>query len=259
MAFKNLSKGSYQLGTEIAEVYSTAKTIQSTVSNILKIALDAKRAITSARARERLKRRFGSGFSPDKVEDAWMAARFGIRPLVYSFQDIHSLAVSSLNKPLLLRAYGTASGSNTYPDRRITQTVWTGLALEVKNPEALARSQLGFGSDDVIPLLWEMTPFSWAVDYFFNIGDYLGSLSTPQGTVPRYSYISCKNEVRISKHDTIRWASYSKPGFRKMDVNNILFSRSARNEFPSLNVTFSPDLDVAKTADLVVLLRQLMR
>jgi len=44
--------------------------------------------------------------------------------------------------------------------------------LEVAGPGRWADS-LGFDFDDFVPTLWELIPFSWAVDYFFNVGKIL--------------------------------------------------------------------------------------
>jgi len=43
--------------------------------------------------------------------------------------------------------------------------------------------QFGLDFGHIVPALWELTPFSWAVDYFTNMGEYLeDTFTSPAGT-----------------------------------------------------------------------------
>lgn len=48
-------------------------------------------------------------------------------------------------------------------------------------------SRLGFGLNQFLPTLWEITPWSFLVDYFTNIGELVNSFSVPKSSVVWYN------------------------------------------------------------------------
>lgn len=113
----------------------------------------------------------------------YLEFHFGWSPLV---QDIgNALEVLTQGIPnYLVRGKASLNSSTTYNvgsapvDKQVHNTV-SGYSIrarvEVDDPNARLASQMGF----VNPLIvaWELVPFSFAVDWFVNVGDVLASFS----------------------------------------------------------------------------------
>lgn len=57
-----------------------------------------------------------------------------------------------------------------------------------------------FGLEVTPALIWELTPWSWLIDYFANVGDVLSNLTDgPLGdVVAKYAYLMCTSQVSTS-------------------------------------------------------------
>lgn len=79
------------------------------------------------------------------------------------------------------------------------------------NPNVTLATQLGFGQP--LSVAWEMTPFSWFVDYFVNVGDLVKNLQ------PRFPGVKTRYNTT-----TVLIKSYGKSGYRNTEpVNAIKF------------------------------------
>lgn len=71
---------------------------------------------------------------------------------------------------------------------------------------SIERANHLFGLDLTPDLLWNITPWSWLSDWFFNIGDIISNLDNfrTDGTVMRYGYVMSETEITktISCHTT---------------------------------------------------------
>lgn len=128
--------------------------------------------------------------------DTWLGYSFGVRPLV---NDINSVA-TSLQDYLdrddhVLRVVGSAttdwktgnnlSGSYTFSNygnvlsaddikHTLSYRYVGAMSLKVSSGNNYSRvDHLGLGVDKLPSTLWELTAFSWLVDYFTNVGQYL--------------------------------------------------------------------------------------
>jgi hypothetical protein len=63
-----------------------------------------------------------------------------------------------------------------------------------------------FGTDITPEVLWELTPWSWAIDWFTNAGDVLSNVSdyVKYGLILKYGYIMETTMVK----DTYTYVSY---------------------------------------------------
>lgn len=121
--------------------------------------------------------------------DIWLAYYFGIVPTV---MDIHHAAgVFSYDPPVLkLEAKATQPGAiwgqGNFGTRLQRDSVCLGGEIYQFDPNVSLASRLGFGQP--LSVAWEMTPFSWFVDYFVNVGDLIKNLE------PRFPGIHTRNE-----------------------------------------------------------------
>jgi len=149
--------------------------------------------------------------------------RFDFSPesTVHEVQVTNGNAFLPLNNTYLLEAAGAGAGTRvvrcTNERRRWFEGCFTyGGPSDLDN----FRRHLGFGSEaDAVfglslnpDVLWELTPWSWAIDWFTNAGDVIHNISAfaAAGLVMRYGYMM---EENISTYYT----HYSGSKWRVMD------------------------------------------
>lgn len=138
----------------------------------------------------------------------WLAYHFGIVPTI---MDVHHAAgVLGLEFPALevqTTAIGHHDesrdyGSYTWRYNHVTTSrVKLGGEVTSVNANLVLAGQLGFTSP--LSMVWEMTPFSWFVDYFVNVGDLLSNLE------PRFPGIKFQNQYTTVFTDLEAWAYYN--------------------------------------------------
>lgn len=151
----------------------------------------------------RKKRRFDFAFSRDRqlaVANGWLELQYGWKPLL---QDIYGAAELTAQR-VSGEVHSKASGSATLSDREIIKRVETGysplgsagkdnVTITIKrfiqakyvcsffitNPASRSLSQMGFTNPAL--LAWELLPYSFVVDWFIPIGNYLSTLDATLG------------------------------------------------------------------------------
>jgi hypothetical protein len=78
-----------------------------------------------------------------------------------------------------------------------------------------------FGTDITPDVLWELTPWSWAVDWFTNTGDVIHNVTNfaEQGLVMRYGYMMEEYSVNV-EHTFTPDASENANGFRRFPTSS---------------------------------------
>ena len=123
----------------------------------------------------------------------WLEYHFAIVPTIldihhacgvlgYEF-PVEKLTESSMKKSSL------KSGGSEYSwliDYQFDSIVKLGGEIYGLNPDLVLAAQLGFGQP--LSVAWEMTPFSWFIDYFANVGQLVKNLE------PRFPGVLTRNE-----------------------------------------------------------------
>lgn len=135
-----------------------------------------------------------------RVSESWLALRFGWIPLV---DDVTSaaelLAQHMVGRPIRITVKASEigdfesvksgtfydyTGSPSYTERMWTQAkAQTGYLLEITNPDLSKLAQTGI--NNLLSVAWELTPYSWLVDYLWKVGDYLQALTAFNGLTIR--------------------------------------------------------------------------
>lgn len=121
----------------------------------------------------------------------WLAYHFGIVPTIMDIH--HAMGVLTKDAPVLsVKSVGMGEDSDFSQDRSWRREVTTKTIVKLGgdvthvNRNAMLAGQLGFTQP--LSTVWEMTPFSWFVDYFVNVGDMLSNLE------PRFPGITFENQ-----------------------------------------------------------------
>lgn len=135
------------------------------------------------------------------ASNLWLEYSFGWKPLL---QDMYS-GVTALGRPLpggKMSGSGSASAAINY--RTGSQTyqlfgrgfVKQGAEIYVTNPNTYALQQLGLANP--LTIAWEVVPFSFMVDWVFDVGTALGGLTDLFGCTVVNPYTSTGVKLRGS-------------------------------------------------------------
>lgn len=207
---------------------------------------------------------------PGALSNAWLGYTYGLKPLL---QDVHGAAEA------LAHAYGPDqqvfavrtrveeplvsnyenNGSFRYSsiiDARLT--VSGKCAYRVTDPWLATLSSVGLTNPASV--LWEVVPFSFVVDWFLPIGDWLMGIKTPEGVEFLGGYTSVRGEGSLRMRN-IREDAPS-PGFNvRATTLEWLYERKALDAFPT-PVLQLPDLSLTWqqiTSGMALLVQQVRR
>jgi hypothetical protein len=127
------------------------------------------------------------------VADTWLEYSFGIIPLISDTRDVaKALAKASLQIPVI-KCSGTGNEESVtelpdasdsisnlvirYRRRRklvVTARTYGSVTMKTGGIPAFDES-LGLTFQEFVPTIWNLIPYSWLVDYFFNVDDILSA------------------------------------------------------------------------------------
>jgi len=199
---------------ELTELRSTIKAIAQSLTNILRTLVDIKYAIrhmSPAHARNAVAR----------ASDLWLAWSFGIKPMLGQAEALGQALGAYYSDPRSERYYGkaekkwmthqknlgslaigahTACQHNLRVEHSLSYKYDAGvkILIDSANDYASIDKQFGLQFGDIVPAMWELTPYSWVFDYFVNFGEFLSDYFTaPAGNT---IYCTLATHYRAIKH-----------------------------------------------------------
>lgn len=202
-AYARLAEGSASMLVTIAELHKSVKTMQTVLyksNKLIRTLLSRDKLLRNAinlsknrKARRRAVR---------ELESAWMEARYGIRPMVIDVSNMIEALQASGNHRVRKTYRGRFSDSASiapksrtwgggWYDHLYVHSHWNSLSafrhVEVSsyilaeyNLSAAYSELENWGFLAVSNLLWELTPFSFILDWFWNTGDLISSMNPIQ-------------------------------------------------------------------------------
>lgn len=146
----------------------------------------------------------------DTVRDHWLAYKFGWRPLMSDLYNLRSAILSSLEED---RAELSAFAHGEEPRNLFwenTNYVYEGDFIDgvqakywfrVDSETLQGLNALGFANP--LSLAWELAPYSFVVDWFFGVSNFLSGLSAPLGLefTRGYETFYTRGTVNVSDPD----------------------------------------------------------
>lgn len=221
-AVSNALKG-YDVLTELAELPEAIKFVRASTGSLAGI-LTAVFAGVPESTRRRALRMTPKALlqSTDKVLQAigrkWMAYRYAVMPLVYSYKDISELLTE---KETLFRSYRATRGVSP---RDLDLSEKTGLRIEkntVGTCTVRTTVKMGFTAASVssasrvsfnpFVTAWELTTLSFVADWFLNVGDFIVAhtavdLSSTSG------YCTSVKIDTVETYDLVNQGAFTLPG-----------------------------------------------
>lgn len=260
-----------------AALLATLGELPETISGLISI---FKRSIKIFRAIRKfdIKALLGE-ISPKELADRYMEYRYGIRPLLYDVKSILSAYNSTQKKFDRYTFRGKASASAQAGPTEFTyyaNSVFAYKAYASVKREVTARagclthlhalSKLNvWGLDQPIETLWELLPYSFVIDWFFNIGKTIASFTPEAGCEILASYVTMEDITSWSISGghvtavpgsgyTYATTTYS-PEYSKVSRIKARTPNPSRPILPSFDVR----LDSLKLLDLAIIIRNLLR
>jgi hypothetical protein len=246
-ALLKLNKGAVNYGQLVAESRQTASLLASTGSDLLKLL----RAVKHGKLGE-IPRDFGT--IVDKVGNRYLEWRYGWRPLA---SDIHGMfynAKEKLNPPQILSGMKTINSNfgDTFMHHQHKVTAsykhrdQCKLWAKVDDPAYFTAQNYGLANP--LSLGWEVIPYSFVVDWFVPVGNFLECLTAANGLSFVAGFVNQKREL-TAKVD-------GDPG--SLDIKGMKFERVPLSGFPSasLYANQSP-FNTTRILDMLALLNQL--
>lgn len=153
------------------------------------------------------------------VSEAWLTYSFGIKPTVSDFEGLVDSISSRLERPRSIRELGGQTydfqdtpqvvsnyiaGSFLSPDSSILvkttgrfhhKMVWIYTAgryidLQSSSHNITRSDQFGLNWSKIVPAAWELCPYSWLVDYFVTVGDFVDNVFESPANNTIYNYLT---------------------------------------------------------------------
>lgn len=223
-------------------------------------------------------------FSPKELASRYMELRYALRPLYYDTKQI----IDAANHRKLdydrftFRGKASTSGSNelsgVHNDRygtfsihyhytgRTTRTieVRSGLLTHVDEPSLLNL----WGFDSIAETAWELLPFSFIIDWFFNVGQTIASWTPETGLKPLaswYTLVDTVYQTSTVSHMTFETdpsKNYVSPScFIAPMTKTLTTVTKTRVPEPRRSIlpTFNLKLDLLKLIDLLIIGKNILR
>lgn len=271
-AWANVSSADINAYATMAESGETIQSFKSIAGRIIKTVNQLRKGNLKAVWKQ---------FTPKQLADRWMEGRYAVRPLVY---DIHGV-VAAL-QPLVRRSERhvfRGGNSATETSSVVTTTyyptswyrVWgnfsTSRTITARSgvlTAILETSQVSkWGLDQPLEALWELVPYSFICDWFFNVGKVLASWTPNTGLKSLASWVTVDNTVlnmkSINRVDDVyvwtpsTWSRHIAIAGGACTTTATVRSRvinPCRSLVPHLTVR----LDAAKLLDLVIIGKKLL-
>lgn len=267
-ALNNLHASSTQLGADLGESHQTIDMLANSASKLGK-ALIA------------LKRRDWNGFvsalglDPASIRKSqyrtianmWLEYAYGWKPLMSSIYDAQQVLRKKIdpNRRITSNGYGKNHEQSSYRSTTGRDVQWsleqsykTQLFATVSNPGLLRLNDLGVVNP--LSIAWELVPWSFAIDWFIPVGDFLSALTAGVGLNFAGGLTSCHETfvlnlqyplmVETTGARIIDGGDYSETQFK--------FSRTCFANFPIPHLYANPNpYSTTRALNALALVRQL--
>lgn len=199
-----------------------------------------------------LKAFFGTKSKSLAAANSWLEFQFGVLPTVHAVQDAYNHAALGIKayggKLLRLRSASKKlqvqqevspdSGWMQIPDYSVVTTY---ACYRYLSKEDFLQNM---GRFNVVEVGWDATPWSFLIDWFVPVGDYLSQF----GSITTFTTDGCDSvKTETKQHGTAVWLASDVSGHQTQSVhiNEFEFNRTV-NRTLSLNMTLSEMIQRSK-------------
>jgi hypothetical protein len=272
-AYANMNNTEWALSMVAAEANKTVASIALILQRVVKIIIAVKR-LDSKYLRKQI--------SQKELENRYMELRYAIRPLfidVQNAQNAYNKHISDVPKRYTFRGY--AEGTETTTDTLITNPDSANNTYTVtvsRKCETVCDSRSSIlcdvhasklnilGVDQLFETLWEITPWSFIINWFVNIGTFIAAWTPNAGIRQLASHTTHVITFHLSNEtDTVEttsayqviWDKDSSFDWSGKQTKLVIVKRRSVNPQLSKLPNFNINLDALKILDLIIILKKL--
>lgn len=246
---------------EIKELKNLVRSTAESTSDFLKSAEGLLTSTKKGRAIKKLSR---------AASKAWLNYSFAISPTIGMISDIADSINATLNRDHDIKLYGQKtvgwtdtlpgagsvmmsgnciiSASNIQRQHRYSCRYTAGFRVAIQSLVNYGQIHAGLTAGDIFSAAYELTPFSWVVDYFTTTGDALEDFfQAPSG-----STYFCTKSVKYLRNSTVSFTPSKNSGAHSLTsvwgvpvtqtAKELYFSRSVLGSLPHRSFRFkTPD------------------
>lgn len=196
-AYANVAPADIQSMVSIAEMRKTIGMIRKPLASMQRIYDTATR------------RRRGRSDVGNDASSTWLEVRYGWLPLMYDVEGVLKAISRDYSERYVAR--GSQSGGTTSSETRKRSGLLTHYdfdIIELREESVQVRAGVLYAHDlkiqeyskygatlsQVPAAAWELIPFSFVVDWFANVGDFVGAIIPQAGTSTLAAWTSVKRE-----------------------------------------------------------------
>lgn len=270
-AFANIDTSEMLALATIAESGKSVESMRAILFRAYKIFKNVRRLNVKGLLKE---------FKPKELADRYMEARYALRPLYYDALGVANALQK--NRGYARRTFrGWAEDSVTRTDTLLnqasglwgTQTDWRRELTYTVSARAGVLCDISitdlttFGFDQLAETTWELIPFSFMVDWFVNVGDWVAAHTPNAGVKQRASWVTLRQVTRATRTTLASRSIVDQSGYVKgiCDLPTVTDVREesvlerkvdvAASTFPALNIK----LDVFKLTDMGIILKNVFK
>lgn len=241
-ALENLHPDNLQFGASLGEGHKTAGMLVDTAHQLATALTNARKGNWGGVLKS-LKMSPGQVLSGASASNRWLEYQYGWKPLI---QDLHDAVVQvcSPNRSGIIKAVGSGRVDKTftfpYADtiQHVTCEVRSNTTLFARVTSPALDRLNGLGLVNPLSVAWELTPFSFVLDWFIPVGSVLEALTAGFGLEPLGGWTSDRSSytITISK-DNSHDVSYGSSGYETLSPGHYQeagydFVRTAYSTFP---------------------------
>lgn len=216
-AWANIDVSEMQAWASLGELPETIRMIVDLLKQAMKLTIAAKRGDIKTLSKEVKKlRKF------DTYADAWLMWRYGVRPLVgeitallkileakpivgkrQTFRGKHVVTPEDVVTYSHVNWSGGGAGWDFKTTEKLTTTFRAGVMVQIENSINSGLALLGL--DNPLEAIWELIPFSFIIDWFFNVGDVINAIIGNPSLSPVCSFVT-EEVTRTTLVETIGWS-----------------------------------------------------
>lgn len=214
------SKMSVNLAQMMGEMHQTANLVTNTARRLVSLAVAIRKADLSYLMRHYngATRKFASKMKStpesERLATYWLEYQYGWKPLIQDVYGCFTLLSEHLRTDLW---HGFASGSATHKTSESDVSYWVTttkthqtkvsikLRYTMEDSDRVALSTTGL--DNPALLAWELLPYSFVVDWFVPVGNYLEALNAFAGYKFYDGYVSYSSKLLYTENRDRSWST----------------------------------------------------
>jgi hypothetical protein len=282
-AWANVDESEIQLLASVGELPETIRWIAAIFRRSISVIRLFNRKISVFQALYRAAKKTSKREYADGISALWLEYRYAFRPLVFEMKQAVDAAHKTIKKNSRATGRGfkfvndvSSSSYETSDQYGRSKALWNRTSRTGTNYRAgvlyrieddLRSILASWGIDQPLETAWELMPFSFIIDWFFNIGDLIAMWTDNTGLLPLGSWVT---EIRTLSYSDIAvtasrgsvpsqytWVTSPSLAANGSQTSVGIYKRRIINPPQSYVPSVRLNLDLAKIFDLATIARTL--